>query len=563
MGTGALPALHGALADPRIVGTASDTASADAERWSAVLEVAAEQLAAATHDSQTWSEEARSRVVERVGRATRIAAAAKAPVLLAQERSGTWRRPGMRSFEAHRAAQDREDISVARREINTARTLEELEGGLEALARGEITPSHAQHLRPIADKVTPEQRSQLMSGEGAAMVRTLAREHDPKLFARKVEEFAARRHPAEIQDAHEAIRTKRFLRVMPSRGGTRIEGFLDPVAGHRFRLAIEAASARPGKDDTRTLGQRNADALEAVAAAILDEGNLSPSPNVPTQVMITLTENTFLDAQAHLTHGTHRRSPRGRDKHDVDETPLPFPGGSSERDVDEAALSFPRVRAQDGPLLPPADLGKLLCGSSVGRLVVSAASVPLNAGRTQRTFKNTLRRAVELRDQHCAWPDCHQVARYCKVHHLDWWDSDHGETDVARGILVCEFHHHELHTHNLDLVPIDANAPSAHLGDDSATAPAALFEGSAVGRGDPPGAAPPARLDGCAESGSAESGSPPPRRDGPHSLPGDVDYVPPTYQLVPRGQTADDRRAHLARRMRAHREERLDAAKAS
>lgn len=519
---GVVTALRRALDDVRIVGAASDSPSSDAEQWSTVLEVAAEQLAAATHESQTWSEEARSRVVERVGRATRIASAAKAPVLLAQERSGTWRRPGMRSFEAHRAAEDREDIAASRREINTARTLEELEGGLEALARGEITSSHAQRLRPIADKVTPEQRSDLMSGEGAALVRDLAREHDPNEFARKVEELVARRHPAEVQDAHEAIRAKRFLRVMPSRGGTRIEGFLDPVAGHRFRLAIEAASARPGKDDTRTLGQRNADALEAVSAAILDEGNLAPSPNVPTQVMITMTEETFLDAQAHLTHGTHRRPLRG----------------PSERDVDEAELSFPRVRAQDGPLLPPADLGKLLCGSNVGRLVVSADSVPLNAGRTQRTFKNTLRRAVEVRDQHCAWPECHQVARYCKVHHLDWWDSDHGETDVARGILVCEFHHHELHTHNLDLVPMEANASSAQVRPASPAAPTARL------------------------GGSVGSGSPAPPRDGSDPLPGDVDYRPPAYQLVPRSQTADDRRTRLGRRMRVHRDERLEAAKA-
>lgn len=516
-------ALRRVLDDARIVGATSDTPSSGAEWWAAALEVAAERLAATTHDSQSWSEEARSRVVERVGRATRIAAAAKAPVLLAQERSGTWRRPGVRSFEAHLAAQDREDLTASRREISTARTLEELDGGLEALARGEITASHVQHLRAVADKTPPEQRAELMSGECAAKVRELAREHDPKLFARKVEELAASRHPAEVQDAHEAIRAKRFLRVMPSQGGTRIEGFLDPVAGHRFRLAIEAASARPGKDDTRTLGQRNADALEAVSAAILDEGNLAPSPNVPTQVLITMTEDTFVAAQSHLTLGTHRRSPRR----------------SSEHDPDGATLPFPQVRAQDGPLLPPADLGKLLCGSSIGRLVVSADSVPLNAGRTQRTFKNTLRRAVELRDQHCAWPDCHQVARYCKVHHLDWWDSDHGETDVARGILVCEFHHHELHTHNLDLVPLDTTAPAARP------------------RGAPPSqrGAPP-----------SQRGAPPSRRGAPHEvperLPGDVDYQPPGYKLVPRGQTADERRESLGRRMRARRDERLDAAKA-
>ena len=329
----------------------------------------------------------------------------------------------------------------------------------------------------------------LLNDEGAAKVRELAREHDPVQFGRKVEELAASKRPAEVQDAHEAIRARRHLRLMHGPRGNRIEGLLDPVAGHRFRLALEAASARPGKDDTRTAGQRAADALEAISVAILEEGKLSPAPHVPTQVMITMTEQTFLDAQEHLALATHRPADRDRQP--------PTDHAAGER----AERPFPQIRAQDGPLLPPADLGQLLCGSTVGRLVVAGDAVPLNAGRTQRTFKGMLRRVVELRDQHCAWPECYQVARYCKVHHLDWWDSDCGETDVGRGVLVCEFHHHELHTHDFDLVPQP--------------------------------------------------------RQGPQLLPGDTEYVPPEYRLVPRSETVGDRRTRLARRMRRIREARL------
>src|SRR5690606_5998242 len=276
------------------------------------------------------------------------------------------------------------------------------------------------------------------------------------------------------------IRAQRFLRILPGPGGTRIEGLLDPVAGHRFQLAIEAASPRPAQDDTRTLGQRNADALQAITGAILTEGDLAPSKHVPTQVMITMTEHTFLTAQTHLAAAT--RAGAG-DGHGVG----PFPG----------------IRAPGGPLLPPADLGRLLCGSAVGRMVVSAESVPLNVGRSQRTFKNHQRRAVELRDQHCAWPTCTQVARYCEVHHLDHWVADHGETDVARAVLVCSFHHHELHRHDLDLTTPDP------LPDE------------------------------------AEAGPP-----GPRPLPGDPDYHPPTYQLVPRTRTAHERRQRLLQRAR-------------
>ena len=197
--------------------------------------------------------------------------------------------------------------------------------------------------------------------------------------------------------------------------------------------------------------------------------------------MITMTEHTFLAAQHHLNTATHR----------------PGTAATKAGELSQKVGDFPLIRAQDGPLLPPAALGKLLCGSAVGRLVVTATGVPLNAGRTQRTFKNTLRRAVELRDQHCTWPTCTQIARYCEVHHLDHWDTDHGHTDVARGVLLCTFHHHELHTHDLDLVP-----------------------------------------------------APPDETTDPPRLPGDADYQPPRYELVPRARTADDRRRRLLQRAR-------------
>ena len=541
----------------------TDPGSSAAERaaaWARVVETAAAEVGSASVTPERWSEAERSTLVDAVDRTARVLEAAKAPVLVAQERAGMWRRPGVRSFEAFRASKNREDLSSARREAEAARTLTALDGGVDALARGEITPSHAQRLRAVADKVDPAARAELLTGEGAAMVRDLAKEHDPKRFARKVEELAARRHPAEVQDAHEAIRARRFLRLRPGPDGTRIEGLLDPVAGHRVQLAIEAASPRPGEDDTRTLGQRNADALDTIAGSVLAEGELSPSRHVPTQVMITMTEQSFLAAQAHLATATH-----------------------SAHDADDKSLAdtprFPAIRAQDGPLLPPADLGRLLCGSAVGRLVVDAESVPLNVGRSQRTFKSHQRRAVELRDQHCAWPGCAQVARYCEVHHLDHWVEDHGETDVNRGILVCSFHHHELHRHDLDLVPTSARRTEVGAEESGSRASSAS--------GEPPGGEPPPVADRVGESGSrsprlsgeppggepsvaarvGESGSRSPRLSGeppgeepppvedpedaptPRPLPGDSDYEAPTYELVPRAQTAVERRTRRHARL--------------
>lgn len=520
-----------------------------AAAWADVLAVAATELAKVTVSPDAWSEDARARVIRLVDQAVRAAGAAKAPVLVAQEESGSWRRPGVRSFADHRAKTGREDVGRARQETSAARTMVELEGGVAAVANGEMSPSQVQHLARVVDKVDPRVREQLLTGPGAAAVRDLARDHAPKVFARKVEHLAAEsQDPAELQDAHEAIRARRFLRLVPTTSGTRVDGLLDPVAGHRLQLALEAASPRPAAEDTRTPDQRRADALETIASTILAHGELAPARHVPHQVMITMTEQTFLAAQRHLATASHARG-SAVDGQGVD-TPA---DGDSEQgagtvaDGDTGGDPFPPVRFQDGPLLPPADLAKLLCGSAVGRLVVNAEGVPLNAGRSQRTFKNTLRRTVELRDQHCTWPDCTQVARFCEVHHLDHWDTDHGETDVHRGVLLCSFHHHELHRHDLDLVP--------------ATRPPEASSANGVSGGSPPpadgigGGSPPAA--------GLRGGSPPPTARTASPLPGDPEYEPPRYELVPRARTADDRRRRLAERLRrgtaARRRERATA----
>src|SRR5690606_16811417 len=108
-----------------------------------------------------------------------------------------------------------------------------------------------------------------------------------------------------------------------------------------------------------------------------------------------------------------------------------------------------------------------------------------------------------------------QIARYSEVHHLDHWVEDHGETDVHRGVLVCSFHHHELHRHDLDLVVKERSAPP----DSGDRAPG---------------------VQGAGTRGKGSSHRP---------IPGDPDHPPPDYALAPRSRTAADRRSRLRGRL--------------
>jgi hypothetical protein len=69
----------------------------------------------------------------------------------------------------------------------------------------------------------------------------------------------------------------------------------------------------------------------------------------------------------------------------------------------------------------------------------STPSLPLDIGYSE-SIPGHIRRAVLLRDKHCAWPRCGRPAAYCDVHHIRH-KADGGETSVGGCILLCQFHH--------------------------------------------------------------------------------------------------------------------------
>ncbi len=77
-----------------------------------------------------------------------------------------------------------------------------------------------------------------------------------------------------------------------------------------------------------------------------------------------------------------------------------------------------------------------------GRLARPAASVslPLDVGTSTDTIPAHLRRAVILRDQHCAAPGCTAPPSSCQVHHIRP-RSKGGATSLTNMVLLCGFHH--------------------------------------------------------------------------------------------------------------------------
>jgi hypothetical protein len=84
-------------------------------------------------------------------------------------------------------------------------------------------------------------------------------------------------------------------------------------------------------------------------------------------------------------------------------------------------------------------------------IVLGTDSEVLDLGRTHRLFNRAQKLALAERDGGCAWTGCPHPPSYTEAHHIHWWDSDHGRTDLNNGILLCSSHHHRVHHDEWDI----------------------------------------------------------------------------------------------------------------
>jgi hypothetical protein len=130
----------------------------------------------------------------------------------------------------------------------------------------------------------------------------------------------------------------------------------------------------------------------------------------------------------------------------------------------------------DAPaLVPDATMHRLLCDADITRVLTTTLPAPtrdsqgddpgqressyrhavtttlttmarsvLYVGRSQRTVSTRLRRALEVRDGHCAFPGCRARVARCHAHHVIPWEHG-GPTSIDNTALLCVAHHHAVH----------------------------------------------------------------------------------------------------------------------
>jgi hypothetical protein len=385
------------------------------------LRAAIDHLSGARVEARSWDPPDRKALIAEVDRAITVLTSVRADLLVAERDAGTWKGSGDPSFEAWRGRTSRTGLRAATTEVRRADTLAAIPAMRAAVDAGDLSVEHVDVVARTASGASAPVRRALASPEGQAQLVGLARRVDAGRFAKSAALWAAALDHAELERGHQAQRAARFLNVTDTPAGTRIAGLVDTMTGHAVRLALEAVTGKPAPDDERVPEQRRADALATIARAVLD-GAVTAGGSVRPHVSLIMTADTWAALRARAGSPTGDRV-----------TPSPVAP----------------VTLEDGTPVPVSDVASTLCDCEITRVVVDAASEPVDLGRAVRLHTPNQRRAVAARDGGCFWPGCGAPPRWCEVHHLVWWDRDGGRTTVFDGALACSFHHHEVHRRDL------------------------------------------------------------------------------------------------------------------
>lgn len=409
-----------------------------------------------------------------------------------------------RDFADYRARMTGAGRGAALGEQRLAQGLEELPALAEAVQQGALCLEHATTVTRWHKTASREVRDALDGGGLEELVaKATGRGWSAPELGTAARAWAAQVDAEAAQRVFDAAHRRRAVRMRKQAGGVVGEFFLDPVAGEQLRTALEAVAGRPGADDERTREQRMADALGTMAARTLQVGADRIGAQVRPHICLLVTEQTWTGilARRHTTEphpdAPSTAGPDGPSTACPDGASAACPDGSSPRSLHapsatgpdgasatgpggSSRVPWPDVAAgqlEDGTIVPLGELERLMCDSEVTRMVMSAQGVPLDVGRTQRTYTKELRRAVLARDRRCMWPTCRIRASWAEVHHITWF-SRGGVTSLAQGTS----RRHPLPE------PLLPHPPDAHTTATAAGPPAAATDPPATATGTTSGA---------------------------------------------------------------------------
>ena len=204
-------------------------------------------------------------------------------------------------------------------------------------------------------------------------------------------------------DEVDAVEARKLELNSGEDGWVFVRGLLDAAGGAVLRTALEPLATRTGADDDRHRDRRLADALVELAMVGLDSGAVPRRASQRAHLQVTTSLETLL--------------------------------GMAGAPAAELEFSLP---------ISARMVERLACDSTLTRILLGADSAVVDVGRSRRVVPGSTRRALNVHDKTCQWPDCERPASHCAAHHLVHWCRG-GKTDLSNLALLCHRHHWMVH----------------------------------------------------------------------------------------------------------------------
>ena len=309
------------------------------------------------------------------------------------------------------------------RQVRLAAGLDRYELVREALGRGEMVAEQASVICTALDELPDDLDAAVLEQAAKALV-AFAEVHDAKglrVLGRRILEVVApevaEAWEAEQLDREEREAEKSAVFRMREDGHGRIKGsFTVPLlVGQMLERALLAFAAPKHQIATREAQEEQSEApvpvrrptAQRLGAAFvelierLNPNDLPKAGGVNATVVVTMALDSLKDGLAAATLDT-------------------------------------------GDRISAATARRLACEAGVVPVVLGGGSQPLDVGRAKRYFTPAQRIAMGIRDGGCTARGCDAPPAMCHAHHDDPW-SHHGHTDLARGRLLCPYHHRRIH----------------------------------------------------------------------------------------------------------------------
>src|SRR5487761_48055 len=291
-------------------------------------------------------------------------------------------------FNCHLTSQVAGDL------VAVGENLERMPESIQAVNQGEIGFAHLKAMARTAAAVgTRFSETKLLEK---------ARESSPGKFYYICHHYrhAADRKGFEAEQA-EQVENRRLWVSKCEDGTVLLSAALDPEGGAAILAQLEPLARKSGAHDDRSREKRYADALVELASG----GG----------------------SQARIQVTTSLETLRG------------LPGaGAADLELASVPISARTVE-------------RLACDASIRRILLGSDSMVIDVGRARRTVSGPARKALNVRDRHCTWPECERPATRCSGHHLEHW-AHGGTNDPPNLTLLCNRHHWMVHEGNWQIV---------------------------------------------------------------------------------------------------------------